>query len=220
MVAASYGILFMDTVKHDDSISSFYRSLCDRRYELDDDGWIAFRQELSHRISVSYEKLRKEKLIELPAFSLTPQPYTIRNVTSIGGSDSSENSRSPSPSSSITTASSSTPAEAQRRNSAGPLPSAKETLHTLQVPQSSPNREIKSVNPIPDERYISYAKAHAQAHRMKIIDTKSRIYTEPETFCHKATYDGVSDEGTGVTVKLAKRAAYRQLCHLKGLTVV
>lgn len=219
-VAASYHVSSMETIKQENSISNFYRSLCDQRCELDDDAWTAFRQELSHQISVSCEKLRKEKMVELPAFSLDPQPGSTRTVPPAGGSDSSENSRSPSPSSSITTASSSTPAEAQRQSSAEHLLAENERLQTLQAPHSSRNNGPESVNLVPDQRYISYAKAHAQAHGMNVIDMKSRLYTDPETFCHKATYDGVSGEGTGVTVKSAKRAAYRQLCHLKGLTVV
>lgn len=210
----------METIKQENSISSFYRSLYDQRHELDNDGWTAFRQKLSHRISVSCEKLRKEKIVELPASSSKSQFDHTSSEPTARGSDSSENSRSPSPSSSVATASSPTPAEAQRQSSAGNLPAANDALKIHQASQPAINHGSATISVIPDHRYISYVWEQAQARGLAVNDENTCLETSPKTSFHRVTYDGISGEGMGRNGKLAKQAAYKQLCDLKGLRLV
>jgi hypothetical protein len=216
-VAASYRTTPTETTEQEASISSFYRSLYDQRCKLHDDGWIAFRQELSNQISVSCEKLRKEKIAELPASSSVSQFGRIRSKSSARGGDSSEDSRSPSPSSSVTTASSSTPAEAQRQSSAEHL---QEALQVHQASQPAMNHGTTAIGVIPDHQYISYVWLQAQARGLAVDDENTCLETRPKTYFHKVTYDSISGEGMGRSGKLAKQAAYKQLCELKGLRLV
>lgn len=217
-VAASYRTHSVKNDGKETSISSFYRRLYENRCVLSDDGWIEFRQELSDRISFSCEKLRNEKIAELPALSLAPDHGHTRNVSLARASDSSENSRSPSPSSSVTTASSSTPAEVQRQRSAEPLPAANEAFQIHQASHPAISHG-SATTIIPDHRYISYIWEHAQARGLAVNDENTCLETFPKTYLHKVTYDGVSGEGIGRNGKLAKQAAYKQLSQLKGLSL-
>lgn len=218
-VAASYRTHSLESDGQETSISSFYRGLNENRCVLSDDDWIEFRQELSDRISSSCEKLRNEKTAELPALSLDPYHGRTENVSWVGASDNSEKLRSPSPFSSTSSASSSTPAEAQRQSSSELLPAANGAFQIHQA--SCPAIKHKSATTIiPDHRYISYTWEHAQARGLAVNDENTCLETTPKIFFHKVTYDGTSCEGRGRNGKLAKQAAYKELCKVKGLRLV
>ena len=119
-----------------------YNHIYSTRCRSDDAEWVDFRQKLSFSISISCERLRNEKIPELPALSITkPSQNTVVAVPRTRHSDGASPSSSSSSPLSSSSSSSSSPLSSSSRHqpTAGGSTATRGSPQTQQTSQSLAN---------------------------------------------------------------------------------
>jgi hypothetical protein len=194
-----------------ETLFGLYRNIYDKRHNSSDTDWATYRQALSSCIAANCNRLRNEKVRELPADSI-PSPFENGAIPTPATSNSDGSSLPPSPSP--------PPDSSDQQNPVNESTATDGAVQSQQLLQPSENPAAGPITTVAFWRYTSVLKEHADIHGGVVDYQRTSLSDYPPSWHITATFRGFSGQGIGRNSTQAKHAASKQLCESMGLSIL